>query len=266
MSGFRKFGSGALTALAGVLMLGSMSTASFARPAENEESRRPVWSRGEEQRASPDRGAQQGRNWQDRRGDSQSAQSTRTQSPRWQRGDEQRDRANDGRTRQSARTVGTASNDPIVRQHGDRHDATRTRDNWRERDNWRSDRQTRHDRDSWRQDRRDGSRWSGDTRRWDRDWRRDNRYDWRSYRNSHRHYYRLGRYHSPYNHHRYSRPNIGFTLNSLFFGQNYWVSDPWRYRLPDVYGPYRWVRYYDDVLLVNVYSGQVMDVIHDFFW
>jgi hypothetical protein len=28
----------------------------------------------------------------------------------------------------------------------------------------------------------------------------------------------------------------------------------------------RWVRYYDDVLLVDVYTGEVVDVIHDFFW
>jgi hypothetical protein len=55
-------------------------------------------------------------------------------------------------------------------------------------------------------------------------------------------------------------------LDSLFFGQNYWISDPFYYRLPEVYGPYRWVRYYDDALLVDIYSGQVVDVIYDFFW
>ena len=31
-------------------------------------------------------------------------------------------------------------------------------------------------------------------------------------------------------------------------------------------GPYRWVRYYDDALLVDIYSGEVVDVIYDFFW
>ena len=51
-----------------------------------------------------------------------------------------------------------------------------------------------------------------------------------------------------------------------FFGSRYWISDPWRYRLPPVYGPYRWVRYYDDALLVDIYSGEVVDVIYDFFW
>ena len=55
-------------------------------------------------------------------------------------------------------------------------------------------------------------------------------------------------------------------LGNLFFGSRYWINDPWRYRLPEVYGPYRWVRYYDDVLLVDIYSGEVVDVIYDFFW
>jgi len=26
------------------------------------------------------------------------------------------------------------------------------------------------------------------------------------------------------------------------------------------------VRYYDDVILVDVYTGEVLDVIYDFFW
>ncbi|WP_409574764.1 RcnB family protein [Sphingopyxis sp. PET50] len=32
------------------------------------------------------------------------------------------------------------------------------------------------------------------------------------------------------------------------------------------YGGYRWVRYYNDALLVDTYSGEVVDVIYDFFW
>ncbi len=60
--------------------------------------------------------------------------------------------------------------------------------------------------------------------------------------------------------------NIGFFLDNVFFQPRYFINDPYAYRLPDVYGPYRWVRYYDDVLLVDVYSGEVVDVIHDFFW
>jgi len=52
----------------------------------------------------------------------------------------------------------------------------------------------------------------------------------------------------------------------LLFGSSYWLDDPWSYRLPPAYGPYRWVRYYDDVILVDVRTGYVVDVIHDFFW
>lgn len=132
---------------------------------------------------------------------------------------------------------------------------------------WRGDKDPTR-RESWTStNRRYDRQWSdGDYRRWDRDWRRDDRYDWRSYRNTHRHYYRLGRYNPPYRHYGYSRLSIGFVLDSLFFGRSYWVNDPWQYRLPQVYGPYRWVRYYDDVLLVNIYSGEVVDAIHDFFW
>ena len=60
--------------------------------------------------------------------------------------------------------------------------------------------------------------------------------------------------------------SIGFRLGSLFYSNRYWIDDPWRYRLPEVYGPYRWVRYYDDVLLIDIYSGEVVDVVHNFFW
>lgn len=121
---------------------------------------------------------------------------------------------------------------------------------------------------------RDGDRYRGDTRRWQgdrrdtwsRDWRRDRRYDWRSYRSSNRHVYHLGRYYSPYRSWSYRRLSIGFFLQPLFFSQNYWIMDPWMYRLPEPYGPYRWVRYYDDALLVNVYNGEVVDVLYDVFW
>ncbi|WP_281363134.1 RcnB family protein [Parasphingopyxis algicola] len=55
-------------------------------------------------------------------------------------------------------------------------------------------------------------------------------------------------------------------MGAAFFGSRYLINDPWQYRLPAAYGPYRWIRYYDDVLLVDVRNGYVVDVIHDFFW
>ena len=64
----------------------------------------------------------------------------------------------------------------------------------------------------------------------------------------------------------YRRFSIGVTLGSLLFSQNYWIDDPFFYRLPPAYGPYRWVRYYNDALLVDIYTGEVVDVEYDIFW
>jgi hypothetical protein len=102
--------------------------------------------------------------------------------------------------------------------------------------------------------------------RWTNNWRNDKRYNWRSYREQNRNDYRPGRYYAPYRDRSYSRISIGFSLGSGFYGSRYWINDPWQYRLPAAYGSYRWVRYYDDVLLVDVRNGRVADVIRDFFW
>lgn len=101
---------------------------------------------------------------------------------------------------------------------------------------------------------------------WNNNWRNDRRYDWHGYRNSHRNVYHLGRYYAPYRSWSYRPLSIGFYLDSLFYSDRYWIDDPYQYRLPEAYGPYRWVRYYDDALLVDIYTGEVVDVIHDFFW
>jgi len=122
------------------------------------------------------------------------------------------------------------------------------------------------------------SQWSGRSRdgnwdrnrsggsHWNRGWRNDNRYDWQRYRYANRSIYRPGRYYSPYRGHSYTRFYIGFGLDPLFYSSRYWISDPWQYRLPPAYDGTRWVRYYDDVLLVDLYTGEVIDVIYDFFW
>jgi len=100
---------------------------------------------------------------------------------------------------------------------------------------------------------------------WSGDWRRNHKYDWYSYRSRYGSLYRLGRYYDPYGW-GYRRFSIGLSLWPSYYGSNFWLSDPWQYRLPPAYGPYRWVRYYDDALLMNIYTGQVVDVIHGFFW
>ncbi len=113
---------------------------------------------------------------------------------------------------------------------------------------------------------RDLNEWRDDHRReWRRDWRNDRRYDWRHWRNEHREHYRAPRYAAP-RYHNYHRWSIGIRVDPWFYGNRYWISDPWQYRLPPAYGPYRWVRYYDDVMLVDTRTGRIVDIIYDFFW
>jgi hypothetical protein len=115
-----------------------------------------------------------------------------------------------------------------------------------------------YDRGSYRNDR------SG-SYNWNRDWRSDNRYDWQRYRYSNRSIFSPGRYYSPYRGYGYNRLSIGLVLDSLFFGRDYWI-DPIYYHLPPAPPGTEWVRYYNDVILVDVYSGEVVDVIYDFFY
>ena len=102
---------------------------------------------------------------------------------------------------------------------------------------------------------------------WNRGWRNDNRYDWNRYRSGNSSLYRLPRYYAPNGWgNGYRRFSIGITLSSLLWDQDYWIDDPWSYRLPEAYGPYRWVRYYDDALLIDIRSGQVVDTVYDIFY
>jgi hypothetical protein len=106
----------------------------------------------------------------------------------------------------------------------------------------------------------------GQVQVWNHDWRRDNRYDWQRYRADNRGAFHVGRYYPPYRGYNYRRVGVGYFLEALFFGQTYRIYDPWTYHLPAAYGPYQWVRYWDDAVLVNVYTGEVRDCLYDFFW
>ena len=114
---------------------------------------------------------------------------------------------------------------------------------------------------SWSQSGTQGSRWSGN---WNRNWRDDSRYDWRRYRNSHRSLFSLGIYFDPFGY-GYRSFDIGYRFQPAYFGQQYWI-DPALYGLPYPPPGTQWVRYWNDAVLVDMYSGQVVDVIHDFFW
>ncbi len=95
-----------------------------------------------------------------------------------------------------------------------------------------------------------------------RDARREYRQDWRDYRNSNPRLYSRGRWNAPF---QYNRFNVGVRLAPRYYGQRYVIADPYRYRLARPYAGTRWVRHYDDVLLVNVRTGRVLQVNRGFY-
>lgn len=100
---------------------------------------------------------------------------------------------------------------------------------------------------------------------WNRNWRNDQRYDWNNWRRIHRPYYHLRPYRDPYGW-AYQLFGIGWRLWPQYYVSGYWIDDPAMYRLPPAPPGTRWIRYYNDALLVDIYTGEVLDVIHDFFW
>ena len=105
----------------------------------------------------------------------------------------------------------------------------------------------------------------GDSQRWRSSWHRDHRYNWRDHRRRHRSLFRLGFYFDPFGW-SYRRHHIGWRLWPSYYERSHWLNDPYMYRLPYAPYPYKWVRYWDDALLVDTWSGEVVDVVHDFFW
>lgn len=109
---------------------------------------------------------------------------------------------------------------------------------------------------------RQNNRWANGG--WNRNWRNDRRYDWRSYRNQHRTIFHLGVYFDPFGY-GYRSFDIGYNMAPLYFGQQYWI-DPALYGLPYPPPGTVWVRYWNDAVLVDSYTGEVVDMIHNFFW
>ena len=100
---------------------------------------------------------------------------------------------------------------------------------------------------------------------WSTNWRHSSRYDWWGWRRTHHSFFHLGLYYDPFGW-GYQPYEIGWRLWPAYYSSRYWISDPWYYRLPYAPPGYRWVRYYDDLLLVDTWNGEVVDVIRDFFW
>jgi Ni/Co efflux regulator RcnB len=93
--------------------------------------------------------------------------------------------------------------------------------------------------------------------------RRWGRNDWSGYRAQNRALFARGSWNAPF---RYTAFRPGVRIAPNYFGARYFIADPWRYRLPPVGYNQRWVRHYNDVLLVDVRRGVVVDVIRNFYW
>lgn len=57
----------------------------------------------------------------------------------------------------------------------------------------------------------------------------------------------------------------GYRFTPDYYGRSYWI-DPVRYRLPPARHGARWVRYGNDVVMVNVRTGRVVEVRNRFFY
>jgi len=104
-----------------------------------------------------------------------------------------------------------------------------------------------------------------ETTNWSTHWRNDHKYDWKDWRRRHRSHFHLSIYYDPFGWD-YRPYQIGWRLWPSYYSSRYWIYDPWQYRLPYAPPGYRWVRYWDDAVLVDTWTGQVVDVIYNFFW
>ena len=73
-------------------------------------------------------------------------------------------------------------------------------------------------------------------------------------------------YASPYRGWRYRPVTVGYQLRPAFYGSRYYISDFGRYNVRAPGRWQRWIRYGDDLLLVNVRTGRVLEVIRNRYW
>jgi len=109
--------------------------------------------------------------------------------------------------------------------------------------------EVRHDRREIREDRREL-----------RNDRRDMRHDRRDWRSDHR-----AAYAAPYGGWRYRPVTVGYQLRPAFWGDRYVYNDYGRWNLNAPRMNQRWVRYGDDLLLVNTRNGRVLRVMRNRF-
>ena len=114
-----------------------------------------------------------------------------------------------------------------------------------------------------RDDVRDARRDVREERRDVQEARRDRQESWQEYRQRNRQLYRAPRFNAPF---RYQRFGAGASINARYWGDTYRVSNYSRYRLPAPGRYQRYVRHYNDLLLVNTRTGRVVRVYNNLYW
>jgi Ni/Co efflux regulator RcnB len=124
----------------------------------------------------------------------------------------------------------------------------------------------RRDRQEVREERRDleDARRRGDRRdiREEREELREARQELREDRRDRR----RSQYVAPYRDWRYSAVRPGYQLRSGFYSPRYVIVNPGQYRLRPGARNQRWIRYGNDLLLVNVRNGRVLQVVRNRYY
>ena len=116
----------------------------------------------------------------------------------------------------------------------------------------------RHEREQVREQRRDVRDARQDLREEQRDLRNAK---W-NYRNEVRDYNRAHPWNANF---RYQRFAVGARIQPAYFGNRYTISDYGRFRWARPGVNQRWVRHFDDALLVNTRTGRVVKVVYNAF-
>ena len=123
-------------------------------------------------------------------------------------------------------------------------------------------RELREDRRELREDIRDGAS-NREIRRGQREVRRGEREVYRDRREVNRN---RSAYVAPYRGWRYRSLTPGYRLQPGFYGPRYTISNFGRYRLGAPGANRRWIRYGNDLVLVNLRNGRVIQVVRNRYW
>lgn len=127
-------------------------------------------------------------------------------------------------------------------------------------------RELRHDQRQVQRDMRQGRYHEArEDRRELREDRHERNQDWREYRRTHRNAFHRPAYVGPRGW-SYRPVSVGYRFAPAYYGQRYWVNDWSTYRLPRPGAHQRWIRYGNDVVLINTRNGRVLSVYNGFFW